>query len=136
MKVKIVKPSREFALKPEELKRTVIPCARELNLSRKELASVLNEAAKEARYARHLWGKPTGTEERHSRLIKLGLAIIAFPEPVISDAIGTIIVATGLIQEKIKRSSMRAVDVYSTFKDVTKEIQKMRQGLTEHNFDL
>ena len=122
-------------MKPEELKRTVIPCARELNLSRKELASVLNETVKEARYAGHLWGKPTGTEERHSRLIKLGLALIAFPEPtIISDAVGTILVFAGLVQKKIKRSPMKAVDVYNTFQDATKEIQKIRQELTEHKF--
>jgi len=123
-------------LKPEEIKRTVIPRVRELNLSCKELASVLNEAANEVRHVRHLWGKPNSTEEGHSRLIGLGLALIAFPEPLISDAIGTILVAAGLLQEKMKRSSMRAVDVYNAFQDVTKEIQKIRQGLNEHNFNL
>lgn len=123
-------------MKPEEIKTTVIPCARELNLSHKEMNSVLNETLKETRYVRRLWSEPTGTKDSRSRLIKLGLALIAFPEPTISDAIGTILVVAGLIQEKIKRSSIRAVDVYNTFQDVTKEIQKMRQGLTEHNFDL
>jgi len=130
MKAKIVKPPKGTALKPEEIKTTVIPCARELNVSCKELASMLNEAAKETRYVRHLWGKPTGTKDGQSRLIKLGLALIAFPEPTISDAIGTMLVVAGLLQEKIKRSPMKAVDVYNIFQDVTKEIQKIRQELT------
>jgi hypothetical protein len=116
-------------LKSEEIRKTVIPCARELNLSRKESASVLNVSANEARHARHLWGNPTSTEEKHSKLVKLGLAVIAFPDPGIGEAIGGMLIVAGLVQEKIKRSSIRVADAYNTFQDVTKEIQKIRREL-------
>jgi hypothetical protein len=125
----LLNPRKGKALKPEEIKRTILPCARELSLSRKEMASVLNETVKETRCVGRLWGNPNDIKDRRSRLIKLGLALIAFPDPTISDVIGAMLVAAGLVQEKIKQSPLKAVDVYNTFQDVTKEIQKIRQGI-------
>jgi len=64
----------------------------------------------------------------NSTLIKLGLALIAFPEPVISDIIGASLVALGTIQEGIRRRTIYVEDVYKTFHETLKDIWNIKHS--------
>ena len=96
----------------------------ELGLSYEETLKVMKGVAKDSRYLERLWKKGDET-----RLIKIGLAFIAFPEPAVSDVIGTLLVSAGIIQAKIKRSTLHIEDLYKTFQDVNRNLLKIRQEL-------
>lgn len=65
-----------------------------------------------------------------SFLIKAGLALIAFPDPIIiSDVIGSAMVAAGLIQLKMRNSALYVDDVYKTFPRVLKELGTIKSHL-------
>ena len=53
--------------------------------------------------------------------------MIAFPDPTISDIVGSALVAAGLIQMKMKHSALHVEDVYKTFPQVLKELDSLRQ---------
>ncbi len=72
---------------------------------------------KEARTTNKLWSKGN-----KSTLIKLGLALIAFPDPTISDIIGTALVAAGTVQIAIRHRTLYVEDVYKKFRDTFKEL--------------
>ncbi len=99
-----------------------------LSISRKETANTVDAAmpsfANELHSTQKLWrrgNKPF--------LIKAGLALIAFPDPTISDVIGSAMVAAGLIQLKMKNSALHVEDVYKTFPKVVKELGAIKQCL-------
>ena len=101
---------------------------RQLCLSRTETAStmdaVMHSYLRELRSTQKLWRK-----ENNSFLIKAGLALIAFPDPTITDVIGSALVAAGLIQLKMKNSTLHVEDVYKTFPTVVKELGAIKQCL-------
>ncbi len=110
-----------FTLEQKDLKRLAV-VLQELGLSYSETLEVIQEASKGTHHALKLW-----RGDKKSRLIKLGITLIAFPEPTpISEMIGGTLVAAGLIQKKIKDSTLHVEDVYKTFQDVNKDIMKIR----------
>jgi len=117
-------------MKEEELKNTA-DLLRELGLSYRERATVTNAAvngfAEELRFAQGLLRRNHGG----SRLINIGLALIAFPDPTVTDVLGAALVAAGLIQNKMKRSTLQLEDVYRTFPEVVKELHTIRRGFVE-----
>jgi len=117
-------------MKVEELKDRAV-LLRELGLSYGETAIAMNVAlsgfAGELRSAQRLFKRNDGG----SRLVKIGLVLIAFPDPTITDVLGTAFLAAGLIQNKIKRSTLQLEDVYKTFPRVVKELHSIRHGLVE-----
>ncbi len=56
-------------------------------------------------------------------LIKAGMALIVFPEPIISDALGTALIAAGVIQEGIRRQSIYLDDLPKAFKSAMKDLR-------------
>jgi hypothetical protein len=109
---------------PEELK-ALTTALQELSLSSKETADAIHGFSNELRYAQHLW-KKSGS----SKLIKIGLALIAFPDPTISDVIGCALVAAGIVQLKMKHSVLHVEDVYKTFPQILRELAATRLGMT------
>lgn len=99
-----------------------------LVMSRKETATTMNEAmhgfTNELRSTQKLWKKGN-----NSFLIKAGLALIAFPDPTISDVVGSAMVAAGLIQLKMRNSALHVEDVYKTFPKVVKELGTIKRSL-------
>jgi hypothetical protein len=58
------------------------------------------------------------------------LALIAFPEPnPISESIGAAVLAVGLIQTRIKKSSLHIEDIYRTLQDTNKDLRLIRQKI-------
>ena len=116
----------ENSVRPEELE-TIVAALRELGLSYEETVKLMSEVTKDAKTLRSLWGKPGAGGRKRSGLIKLGVSLIAFPIPTIGikKSLGATLIIAGLIRDKMKHSHV--ADVYSTFKDVNRELQKLRQ---------
>lgn len=104
-------------MKTRELK-TVGTVLQELMLSYGENLEVAKGLAKDLRYTKSL--RRDGDK---SKLAKIGLALIAFPEPtLISDALGVFVLSLGIIQNKIKNSTLHIEDIYETFQDVNRNL--------------
>ncbi len=104
----------------EELK-TLSGVVQELSVSSIETANAMRGFKRELHDAQGLWRKGTST-----RLIKIGLALIAFPDPTISDVVGCALVAAGMVQLKMKHSALHVEDVYKTFPKIIKELTTTR----------
>ncbi len=115
-----------MALRPEELE-TIVIALRELGLSYDETLKLISGVTKDAKSLRPLWGKPSAGGQKSSRLIKLGVSLIAFPIPTIGikKSLGAMLIAAGLMQERMKH--LHVADVYGTFQDVNRELQKLQQ---------
>jgi hypothetical protein len=112
-------------VKPEELKNVAV-MLRELGLSYEETLDAMRGVARDSRFVRRLY-----RDGDKGILVKIGLALIAFPDPTISDVVGTILVSAGLIQAKIKRSTLHIEDVYQTFPKLIKELQISRREMIQ-----
>jgi hypothetical protein len=62
-----------------------------------------------------------------SFLIKAGLALIVFPEPVVSDVLGTALLAAGAIQQGIKRQSIYLDDLPKAFKSAMRDLKSTKE---------
>lgn len=98
--------------------RTLIGVANELSESCADLAQAVKGTARSAKSAKQLW-----RSGKRSPLIKVGLALIAFPDPTVSDVVGSALVAAGLVQEGIRRQTLHVDDVYKTFQNTMRKIQ-------------
>ncbi len=111
-----------FTVEQEELKRMAV-VLQELGLSYTETLEVIKEMSKDVNNAKKLW-----RDGHKSKLIKLAITLITFPEPTpISETMGAAVLAAGLIQNRIKKSTLHVDDVYKTFQDVNNDILKIRQ---------
>jgi hypothetical protein len=60
-------------------------------------------------------------------LIKAGMALIVFPEPIVSDVLGTSLLAAGAIQEGIRRNSIYLEDLPKSLKSAFKDLKSARE---------
>ena len=105
-------------MKPDEMK-TAANALKELNEGYVDLLSAVKGTISEVKTAKQLW-----RDGNKPRLIKLGLALIVFPEPTpISETIGTCLVAAGAIQKGIRSRTIYIEDVYKTFQEVLKDVR-------------
>ncbi len=110
-------------MKTEQIK-SVAEAAEDLSESYAELSQVLKDSSRSAGSTKKLW-----RSENKSRLIKVGLAIIAFPDPTITDVVGGLLVAAGMVQAGIRRRTMYVEDVGKTFQKTLKDIRSLRNEL-------
>ena len=115
-------------MEPKELEIIAV-VLRELGLSYEEAVKILGGVTKDANALRPLWGKPNAGGQKSSRLIKLGVSLIAFPIPTIGikKSLGAMLIAAGLVQERMKH--LHIAEVYSTFQVVSREIQKLQKSV-------
>lgn len=111
-------------MKAEELE-SLVDAINELSESYADLTQTLKDTKREAKATRQLW-----RNGKRSWLIKIGLALIAFPDPTISDIIGSLMVAAGLVQEGIKRRTLHIENVYKTFQNTFKEVCLTRESFS------
>jgi len=109
-------------MKTEELKAAV-DVVNELSESYADLAHALRGTVQTTKATKQLW-----RNGKRSWLIKAGLALIAFPDPTISDVVGTAMVAAGVVQEGIRRQTLHVDDVYKTFQNMLKEVRNMKES--------
>jgi len=110
-------------MKNDEIK-TLADTLKELNENYIEVIQTMKETTKEVKATKQLWRK-----ENKSILIKLGLALIAFPDPTISDIIGTVLVAAGTVQMGIRRRTIYVEDVYKTFHSTLKDLWTIKRNV-------
>jgi len=96
---------------------------KELNESYVDFASSIASTVKEVKNTKKLW-----RDGQKPWLIKLGLALIVFPEPAISDILGSLLIAAGTVQEGLRRRALHVEDVPKTFKNVLREIQAAQES--------
>jgi hypothetical protein len=108
-------------MKTEDAK-TIGTAVNELSKCYADLIQTMKDTTREVRGTRKLW-----RSGNNSMLIKIGLALIAFPDPTISDVVGSILVAAGTVQSGIRKRSLYVDDIFKTFK---KTLQEMRD--TKH----
>ena len=113
-------------MNPEDLE-TIVIALRELGLSYEETVRLMSGITKDIKSLKSLWGKPNTGGQKSSRLIKLGVSLIAFPIPTvgIKKSLGAMLIAAGLVQERMKH--LHVADVYSTLQDVNRELQKLQR---------
>jgi hypothetical protein len=106
----------------EEMKRMAV-VLQELGLSYAETVEAVNEMAKDVNNAKKLW-----RDGHKSKLIKIAITLITFPEPTpISETVGAAVLAAGLIQNRRKKATLHVEDIYKTFQDINNDILKIRQ---------
>ena len=64
-----------------------------------------------------------------SRLIKIGVALVVFPEPTpISETVGACFIAAGAVQKAVRNRSLFVEDVKKTFQSTMKDLSAIRQS--------
>jgi hypothetical protein len=99
----------------------------ELAENQKELLIELKNFNREVGFAKKLW-----REGNKSRLMRIGVALIVFPEPTpISETIGACFLAAGAIQKGIKNRAIYIEDIKKTFQNTLKDVY-----ITKHNLQI
>lgn len=101
----------------EEAKNAIKSLA-ELTEGRKELCKVVGDVASQAADAKKVF-----REGNKSKLIKLGVALIVFPEPTpISEIVGGSLVAAGAVKKGIQNRAAFAEDIGKDFKKALRDL--------------
>lgn len=119
-------------MEPKDYQRMVTSYVRELGLDAKETAELMSKVAAETYCIKRLVGKP-GPRDGRSRLVKLGMTLIVSPDPF-TDPLGYVLLAAGLIHER--RRQLNIADVCNRFRDVTEEMQRVKQEISRLKFEL
>jgi hypothetical protein len=111
-------------MKPEQV-RTATKALKELNESYIDLLGAIKDTANTAEATKKLW-----REGNKSKLIKIGVALIFFPEPTpISETIGGCFIAAGAVQQGIRNRAIYLEDITKTFKSTLKDVLATSQSL-------
>jgi hypothetical protein len=111
-------------MKPEQVK-TATKALNELSESYVDLIGAVKGTAKTAEATKKLW-----REGNKSRLIKIGVSLIVFPEPTpISETIGACFIAAGAVQKGIKSRAIYLEDITKTFKNTLQDVLETSQHL-------
>lgn len=112
------------SMKTDEVK-TMVGTLKKMDESYVDLLQSVKGTIREAKSTRQLW-----RSGNQSRLMKLGLTFIVFPEPTpITEAIGGCLVAAGVVQKGIRSRAIYVEDVYKTFQDVFKDLRTTKYNL-------
>jgi hypothetical protein len=111
----------------EELKKTV-DTLRDLGKDWKENITILDQTAL-SNSDTLLAIKRLCKENQRSTLIEIGLACIAFPDPLVSDVLGSFLIAAGLIQKRIKNSGLYLEDVNNTLPNLFRELREIKRQI-------
>ncbi|MCW4031569.1 MAG: hypothetical protein NWE80_04310 [Candidatus Bathyarchaeota archaeon] len=111
-------------MKPEQIKDST-KALKELTESYIDLFDTVKGVKESAVATKKLW-----REGNKSRLIKIGMSLIVFPEPTpISETIGACFIAAGAVQKGIQSRSIYVEDIAKTFKSTLKDVLATNQLL-------
>lgn len=114
-----------FTTSSEKLKN-IATVIEELTECYGETLNALKHTIKGMSSAENLW-----KQRKTSRLIKYGLTLVAIPDPfIVTDVAGACMVSVGLIQTKIRNSSLHVEDIYTTFQNVIKDMLEIKAAFT------
>jgi len=104
---------------------TMVNTAKEMSESYVDLLQSVKGMMEEVKSTRRLWRN--GNE---SKLMKIGLTFIVFPEPTpISEIIGTCLVAAGTVQKAIRNRTIYVEDVHKAFQDIFTDLRTTKHNL-------
>lgn len=95
-----------------------VKLASELGDAHADFSKALGDVLKEVKAAEGRLFKSGGKPW----LVRLGLALIAFPEPVLSDLVGTLMVAAGTVQAGLQRHALYVDDVPKVLKNLMRDL--------------
>jgi hypothetical protein len=111
-------------MKPEQAK-IAAKALNELSESYVDLLGAVKGTTNAAEAAKKLW-----REGNKSRLIKIGVSLIVFPEPTpISETVGACFIAAGAVQKGIRSRAIYIEDITKTFKNTLKDVLETSQCL-------
>jgi hypothetical protein len=111
-------------MKPEQAK-IAGKALNELNETCVDLLGAIKSTANTAEASKNLW-----REGNKSRLIKIGVALVVFPEPTpISETIGACFIAAGAVQKGIQNRAFYLEDIAKTFKSTLRDVLETSQSL-------
>jgi len=111
-------------MKPEQAK-TAAKALNELNESYIDLLGAIKGTANTAETAKKLW-----REGNNSRLIKIGVALVVFPEPTpISETVGACFIAAGAVKKGIQNRAIYLEDITKTFKNTLKDVLETHNSM-------
>ncbi len=111
-------------MKPEQAK-TVAKALNELNESYIDLLGAIKGSVNTAEATKKLW-----REGNNSRLVKIGVALIMFPEPTpISETVGACFVAAGAVQKGIQSRAIYLEDITKTFRNTLKDVLEIHNSM-------
>jgi hypothetical protein len=100
---------------------------KEQSVSYQEFGKITRQCSYETNRLKPLIGKPAEAKPRDPWLIKAGIALIAFPDPTVSDLVGCMMIAAGLLKSRTKKYT--AVNTCIEFKETMKTLQKLTLDL-------
>ena len=110
--------SKDLAAKKAEELKVAADSLTQLSKDRAAIADSLRGATRGAGGTKKLWktnSKPF--------LIQAGLALLVFPEPIVSDALGTALLAAGAVQEGVKRQATYIDDLPKAFQSAMRHLK-------------
>jgi hypothetical protein len=111
-------------MKLEEAK-TAAEALTDLAENGQDFSNVMSGVSQDVKRTKKLW-----REGNKSRLIKIGVTLIMFPEPTpISETVGACFVAAGAIQKGIQSRSIFMEDIRKTFQSTLKEVYATKHNL-------
>lgn len=111
-------------MKPEQVKNAT-KALKELNESYIDLLDAIKGTANTAEATKKLWHKGN-----NSKLIKIGVALIMFPEPTpISETVGACFLAAGAVQKGIQCRAIYLEDITKTFKNTLKDVLETHNSM-------
>lgn len=111
-------------MKSEQAK-TAIKALNELNESYIDLLGVMKGTVRGVGATKKLW-----REGNKSRLMKIGVTLIFFPEPTpISETVGACFIAAGAVQKGIQNRAIYLEDITKTFRSTLKDVLAINQSL-------
>lgn len=97
----------------------------ELTESGIELHKAIRGTTREVAASKKLW-----REGNKSRLIKIGIACIVFPDPSpVGEIIGAGLITAGMVQKGIQKRSLYLEDITKTFANTLRDIQSTKNSL-------
>ena len=95
-----------------------------MNESYIDLLKITRETTRNIHDTQQLW-----RAGYKSRLIKIGVALVVFPEPTpISEIVGAGFIAAGVAQKAIRSRALFMEDVKKTFQSTLREISEVKQS--------
>jgi hypothetical protein len=105
--------------------RNAVRVLNELGESGKDLHCAVKGTTRQVAATKKLW-----REGNKSKLIKIGVACIMFPDPSpVGEIIGAGFIAAGLVQKGIQKQTIYIGDIKKTFENTMRDVHSTRQSM-------
>jgi hypothetical protein len=107
-------------IKKDEIE-SVVRAAQEIGESSEDFRKSMLELRKDANTVRKLW-----KSQNKSTLIRVGLTLIALPDPGFTDIVGSALLAAGMVQAGIKHGALGMEDIPKALQSAFSEIKNAK----------